>query len=91
MKNSESARRILTDDVQIHVLQLTNPGITRKNLSAASLVKRWAFYLLNAEKILPDELRELFPEPDSVEAPVVVEAIAQASSIPCSTARVKQI
>ncbi len=73
----DAAGRILTDDLQIHVLQLTNIGIAREHLPTASPVERRAFFLLNAEKIPPDELRELFPEPEFVEATGVLEVINQ--------------
>jgi len=67
--------RILTDDLQIHLLQLTNLRFTRENLASAPAVHRWAFFLLNAGTLEQDDLRKLFPEPAFVEAMEVLDVI----------------
>ncbi len=69
--------KLLTDDLQIHVLQLTNLTVTRENLSTATPVERWAYFFKNAGSMSPDELRALFPEPEFVEATGVLEVINQ--------------
>jgi predicted transposase/invertase (TIGR01784 family) len=71
----DASGRVLTDDLQIHLLQLTNLQVTRENLARATAAERWAFFLLNAGTMEPDELRELFPEPEFVEAMGVLEVI----------------
>jgi predicted transposase/invertase (TIGR01784 family) len=58
----------LTDDLQIHLLQLTYLQVTRENLATATPIERWAFFLLNAEQLSEAELRDLFPEPEFDEA-----------------------
>lgn len=65
----------LTEDLQIHLLQLTYLTVTRENLATASPMERWAYFLLNAETMSEDELRELFPEPEFVEAIGVLKVI----------------
>jgi predicted transposase/invertase (TIGR01784 family) len=65
----------LTDDLQIHLLQLTYLQVTRENLATATPIERWAFFLLNAEQLSEAELRDLFPEPEFAEAIGVLKVI----------------
>ena len=67
--------RVFTDDLQIHVLELTKLAVTRENLKAALPAERWAYFLLNAENLTVTEIRELFPEPEFAEAAGVLEMI----------------
>ena len=67
--------RVFTDDLQIHVLELTKLAVTRENLKAALPAERWAYFLLNAENLTVAEIRELFPEPEFAEAAGVLEMI----------------
>ena len=46
----EKSGLTLTDDLQIHLLQLTNLRVTRENLATASAVERWAFFFRFAGK-----------------------------------------
>ena len=73
----EKSGLILTDDLQIHLLQLTNLNVTRENLATASAVERWAFFFRFAGKLTYDQICELFPEPEFVEAAGVLEVINQ--------------
>jgi len=67
--------QILTDDLQVHLLELTKLTVTRENLCQATPVEQWAYFLLNADKLTLDEIRNLFPEPEFVEAAGVLEVI----------------
>ena len=67
--------RVFTDDLQIHVLELTKLTMTRENLKSATAAERWAYFLLNAENLTVAEIRELFPEPEFAEAAGVLEMI----------------
>ncbi len=67
--------QILTDDLQVHLLELTKLTVTRENLSQATPAEQWAYFLLNADKLTLDEIRNLFPEPEFVEAAGVLEVI----------------
>ncbi|MEI8383667.1 MAG: Rpn family recombination-promoting nuclease/putative transposase [Planctomycetota bacterium] len=60
--------QILTDDLQVHLLELTKLAVTRENLSQATPAEQWAYFLLNADKLTLDEIRNLFPEPEFEEA-----------------------
>ncbi len=66
---------ILTDDLQVHLLELTKLTVTRENLKTATPVEKWAYFLLNAENMTMAEIRELFPEPEFAEAAGVLEVI----------------
>ena len=67
--------RAFTDDLQIHVLELTKLTATRENLQLATAADRWAYFLLNAENLTVAEIREMFPEPEFAEAAGVLEMI----------------
>lgn len=73
----EKSGVILTDDLQIHLLQLTNLAIIRDNLASATPMERWAFFLRYADKLTYEEICELFPEPEFAEAAGVLEVINQ--------------
>lgn len=66
---------VLTDDLQVHLLELTKLTVRRENLSESTLVEKWAYFLLNADKLTMAEVRKLFPEPEFVEAAGVLEVI----------------
>jgi predicted transposase/invertase (TIGR01784 family) len=73
----EKSGLILTDDLQIHLLQLTNLKTTRENLARATPQVRWAFFLLHGGEMTYEQICELFPEPEFVEAAGVLEMINQ--------------
>ncbi len=66
---------VLTDDLQVHLLELTKLTVTRENLAEATREEQWAYFLSNAETLTLEEIRELFPEPEFVEAAGVLEVI----------------
>ena len=65
----------LTDDLQVHLLELTKLTVTRENLKQATPAEKWAWFLLNAENLTMDEIQDLFPEPEFVEAAGVLNVI----------------
>ena len=73
----DKSGQILTDDLQVHLLELTKLKVTRQNLSEATPLERWAYFLLNAPKMTPEEIRKLFPDPEFVEAAEILEMISQ--------------
>lgn len=66
-----------TDDLQIHLLQLTNLTVDRQNLEVASPTEQWAFFLRYAHTLSYEEICQLFPAPEFVEAAGVLEVINQ--------------
>ena len=72
-----SAGLILTDDLQIHLLQLSHLRVTSETVYHASPTERWAYFLQHAEKLTPDEVHHLFPDHEIAEAAGVLEMISR--------------
>ena len=68
---------MLTDDLQIHLLQLDNLRVTAENVYHALPAERWAYFLQNADKLTPEDIRRLFPDEEIAEAAGVLEMISQ--------------
>jgi predicted transposase/invertase (TIGR01784 family) len=73
----EASGRILTDDLQIHLLQLRNLRVTAEKVYNSTPAERWAFFLLNADKLSYDDVRHIFPDEEFSEAAGVLEMISQ--------------
>jgi len=73
----DKSGQILTDDLQVHLLELTKLKVTRQNLSEATPLERWGYFLLNAPKMTPEEIRKLFLDPEFVEAAEILEMISK--------------
>ena len=73
----DAAGNLFSDDLQIHTLELTKLNVKRENLGSATPAERWAYFLSNAEAMTEAEIRELFVEPEFVEAAGVLEMINQ--------------
>ena len=58
-------------------MQLNNLRVTAENVYHASAAERWAYFLRNAEKLTPEEIRRLFPDEEIAEAAGVLEMISQ--------------
>ena len=67
----------LTDDLQIHLLQLNHLQVTVENVYDACPAERWAYFLQNADKLTPAEIRRLFPDQEFSEAAGVLEMISR--------------
>ena len=72
-----SANLALTDDLQIHLLQLNHLQVTAETVYAASPAERWAYFLQNADKLTSAEIRRLFPDQEFSEAAGVLEMISR--------------
>ena len=68
---------ILTDDIQIHLLQLKKLRATNKTVYNATPVERWAFFLQNAENLSLGDVCKIFPDDEFTEAAEVLEMISQ--------------
>jgi predicted transposase/invertase (TIGR01784 family) len=73
----DSTGRILTDDLQIHLLQLSKLDVTAQNVAQASPIEQWAFFMLNADKMTVEEVKRLFPDPEFAEAAGVLVMISK--------------
>jgi predicted transposase/invertase (TIGR01784 family) len=72
-----SANLALTDDLQIHLLQLNHLQVTAENVYDASPAERWAFFLQNADKLNSTEISRLFQDQEFSEAAGVLEMISR--------------
>ena len=68
---------ILTDDLQIHLFELSKLQVTAQNVYNASPAERWAFFLRNAERLTRGDIGRLFPDKEMAEAAGVLEMISQ--------------
>lgn len=75
----DSHGRILTDNLQVHLLELPKLANLSDNqvLASASPAERWGYFLLHADQWTSDEVRRLFPEPEFIEADGVLEMISR--------------
>ena len=67
----------LTDDLQIHLLELPKLRVTDQNVYHATVTERWAYFLRNAEQLTPNDITRLFPDQEIAEAAGVLEMISQ--------------
>ena len=72
-----STARTLTDDLQIHLLQLKHLQVTAETVYHATPAERWAYFLQNAEKLTSAEISRLFPDQEFSEAAGVLEMISR--------------
>ena len=62
MTDQESGR-VLSDTIEIHMLELGWYNLAETDLASAKPVDRWLYWLLNAHQYEAEQLRKLFPEP----------------------------
>jgi predicted transposase/invertase (TIGR01784 family) len=72
-----SSDLILTDDLQIHLLQLNHLQATEETVYHALPAERWAYFLQHADRLMPGEIHRLFPDEEISEAARVLEMISQ--------------
>jgi len=67
---------VLTDDLQVHFLEL--PKYNHVHLPAgATALEKWAYFFRNASRMTPEEIGRLLADPVFLEAAGVLEMIAQ--------------
>jgi predicted transposase/invertase (TIGR01784 family) len=59
---STSSQLTLTEDLQIHLLQLNHLQVTAENLYTPTAVERWAWFLRNVDQITVQNVARLFPD-----------------------------
>ena len=72
-----SSDLVLTNDLQIHLLQLNNLRVTAENVYYALPAERWAYFLQHADKLTSGEVCRLFPDDAIAEAAGVLEMISR--------------
>ena len=73
----KSSSLTLTDDLQIHVLQLKHVPVTADDVYNAPDDQKWSWFLCNADTLSVEDIPRLFPDPEFVEAAKVLHMIAQ--------------
>ena len=68
---------ILTEDLQVHVLQLSNLRVKEENLRDASPLEQWSYFLLRAETLTMDEIKRLLPDEVFSEAAGILDVVAK--------------
>jgi predicted transposase/invertase (TIGR01784 family) len=74
---STSSQLTLTEDLQIHLLQLNHLQVTAENLYTATAVERWAWFLRNVDQITVQDVARLFPDQVFSEAAGVLQMISK--------------
>ncbi len=67
----------LTDDLQIHFLQLDHLQVTAETLYNATPIERWCWFLCHAQELTTEQVSQLLPEQEFTEAARVLDMIAQ--------------
>jgi predicted transposase/invertase (TIGR01784 family) len=73
----ESLPLTLTDDLQIHFLQLNHLQVTAETLYNASPVERWCWFLRHVQELTTEQVGLLLPDQEFTEAAKVLDMIAQ--------------
>ncbi|MFM7037079.1 MAG: hypothetical protein ACKO2L_05090, partial [Planctomycetaceae bacterium] len=67
----------LTEDFQIHLLQLKYLQVTADTVYNATGEQKWSWFLSHVDKLSLEDVRRLFPDPEFTEAAEVLTMIAQ--------------
>ena len=73
----ESTGQLLTDDLQIHLLELSKLRVSAQNVSGASAIEQWAYFLQHAEHLTSHKVERMFPDAEFTEAAGVLAMISQ--------------
>ncbi|MFN0054430.1 MAG: Rpn family recombination-promoting nuclease/putative transposase [Planctomycetales bacterium] len=73
----ESSGLILTNDLQIHLLELQKLQVLAENVRQATTIERWAFFLMNAHLLSQNEMSRIFPDQEILEAAGVLVMISK--------------
>jgi predicted transposase/invertase (TIGR01784 family) len=69
--------RCLTDTLEVHTLELGGYTLQESDLSTASTLDRWLFWLLHAHEYDEETLKRLFPDPAFWQATDTIARIAR--------------
>ena len=68
---------VMTNDLQVHLLQLSNLTVIADNVKGASPIEQWAFFLKNGENLTMNDIPRLFIDEVFREAGGVLETISR--------------
>jgi predicted transposase/invertase (TIGR01784 family) len=67
----------LTNDLQIHFLQLNHLQVTAETLYTATPIERWCWFFRHASELTTEQISQLLPDQEFTEAARVLEMISQ--------------
>jgi predicted transposase/invertase (TIGR01784 family) len=67
----------LTNDLQIHFLQLNHLQVTAETLYTATPIERWCWFFRHASELTTEQISQLLPDQEFSEAARVLEMISQ--------------
>ena len=73
----DATGRVLADDLQVHLLQLSKLEATAQNVSELGLIEQWAYFMLNADRMSSDDILQMFHDQEFAEAAEVLEMISK--------------
>ena len=73
----DATGRVLADDLQAHLLQLSKLEATAQNVSGLGLIEQWAYFMLNADRMSSDDILQMFHDQEFAEAAEVLEMISK--------------
>ncbi|MFN0052027.1 MAG: Rpn family recombination-promoting nuclease/putative transposase [Planctomycetales bacterium] len=73
----DSSGLILTNDLQVHLLELQKLRLTEENIIDATPLERWAYFLLNADRFSLEDVVRIFPDREFAAAAGVLEMISK--------------
>ncbi len=72
-----TANLTLTDDLQVHLLQLKHLQVTAETVYNVTPMEQWAYFLANVETMAVEDVQRLFPDKVFQEAFGVLEMISE--------------
>lgn len=73
----DATGRVLADDLQVHLLQLSKLEATAQNISGHGLIEQWAYFMVNAERLSMNDVFQMFHDQEFAEAAEVLEMISK--------------
>ncbi len=73
----DTTGRVLADDLQVHLLQLSKLAATAQNISGHGLIEQWAYFMVNAERLSMNDVFQMFHDQEFAEAAEVLEMISK--------------
>ena len=68
---------MLTDDLQVHLLELPKYNSDAQTVVQATALEKWAYFFRNAAQLTPDEIAGRLTDAEFVQAAGVLEMIAR--------------
>lgn len=73
----DTTGQVLSDDLQVHLLQLSKLEATAQNIAGLNQIEQWAYFMLNADRLSIDDILRMFHDQEFAEAAEVLEMISK--------------